>query len=98
MKKILLYSAVAVVLGLLLTLVPLITVARIRSDHYLAMPKSLPENLETLDGTYSFEGYRYSAADVNVFTISFVVALVVYMLFKRRKSHRDYRWVGPYPY
>ena len=98
MKKILLYSAVAVVLGLLLTLVPLITVARIRSDHYLAMPKSLPENLETLDGTYSFEGYRYSAADVNVFAISFVVALVVYMLFKRRKSHRDYRWVGPYPY
>jgi len=98
LKKILLYSAVAVFLGLLLTLVPLIAVARIRPEHYLAMRNSLSEKLETLDGTYSLEAYGYSAADVNVFTISFVVALVVYMLFKRRKSHRDYRWVGPYPY
>ena len=86
MKKTLLYSAAAVVLGLLLTLVPLI-----RSDHYLTMPNSLSEKLETLDGTYGFGGYRYSAADVNVFAISFVVALVVYMLFKRRRPHRDYR-------
>ena len=92
MKKILLYSAVAVVLGLVLTLVPLI-----RPDHYNAMRNSLSEK-ETLDGTYNFGGYRYSAADVKVFAISFVVALVVYMLFKRRRSHRDYRWIGPYPY
>ena len=98
MKKTLLYSAAAVVLGLLLTLVPLITLAKIRPYYYHAMRNSLPEKLETLDGTYGFRGYSYSAADVNVFAISFVVALVVYMLFKRRRPHRDYRWVGPYPY
>ena len=87
MKKILLYSAAAVVLGLLLMLVPLITLAKIRPNHYHAMRNSLSEKLETLDGTYDFGGSKYSAADVKVFAISFVVALVAYMLFKRRRPY-----------
>lgn len=98
MKKILLYSAVAVVLGLLLTLVPLITLAEIRAEDHYAMLGSFCEQLEKLEGPRGLGGPKYSAADVEVFAISFVIALVVYVLFKRRTPHRDYRWIGPYPY
>jgi uncharacterized protein involved in cysteine biosynthesis len=81
LKKILVYLAVAVVLGLFLTLVPLITIAKIRV-----------ENDSFLDAS------QYSDADLEIFAISFVIALVVYVLFKRRTPHHEYRGLAPYPY
>jgi len=98
LKKILVYLAVAVVLGLFLTLVPLITIAEIRVENDKAMPQSFWEGLEKLEGTHFLDASQYSDADLEIFAISFVIALVVYVLFKRRTPHHEYRGLAPYPY
>jgi len=89
LKKILFYSAVAVVLGLSLTLVPLFTVAEIRFENRYLMSEFLSGGLEKLEGTYGLGAPRYSAVNLEIFAISFVVALVVYVLFKRKMP----RWI-----
>lgn len=100
MKKILVYSVFAVVLGLVLTLVPLFTLAETRpkDDYALMQPLSLSERMETLEGTRGLDEPKYTFADIDVFAISFVIALVVYVLLKRRLPDRDYRRFGPHPF
>jgi hypothetical protein len=97
--KILVYCVVAVVLGLTLTLVPLFTLAQIRPEgDYSAMQPSLSERMEALEGTYGLDEPKYTFADIDVFAISFVIALVVYVLFKRKQPDRDYRRFGTHPF
>jgi len=94
LKKILLYSGVAVVLGLLLTLVPLITLAEFRAEnHYDALlhAQSLPEQMKRLEGTYCLDKPAYSTADLQVLGVCFAIALVVYVLSRRRTPRHDYR-------
>jgi branched-subunit amino acid ABC-type transport system permease component len=92
MKKILLYSLVAVVLGLSLMLVPLITISEAKANSYLLTPEHLSRQLEKIEGTYS------PNADVEIFATSFVIALVVYLLFKHILPHHDYGRIRPYLY
>jgi hypothetical protein len=88
LKKILLYSLVAMVLGLSLVLVPLITISEATTTDYFLMP-SLSNRLEKIEGKYSPD------ADVAFFAISFVIALVAYLLVKSIMPRRDY---GSIPY
>jgi hypothetical protein len=89
LKKILLYSAVAVILGLLLILIPLIALADFGAEKdfqngaslYL---QSIPEQLRKLEGAYSLNKPAYSIADLQILAVSFITALGVYFLFKRR--------------
>ena len=94
LKKILLYSVVAVVLGLLLTLVPLITLAEFRAENqYDGRPyvQSFPEGMKRLDGTYGLDTPAYSTADLQVIGVCFAIASVVYVLFRRRIHLHDHR-------
>jgi hypothetical protein len=87
LKKILLHSVVAVVLGLLLTLLPLITLAEFKAEnHYEATPyvQSLNEQMKRLEGTYGLDKPAYSTADLQILGACFAIALVVYLLFRRR--------------
>ncbi|MGC9345985.1 MAG: hypothetical protein ACP5ER_04240 [Candidatus Bathyarchaeales archaeon] len=92
------YSVVAVALGLFLTLVPLIIIAEIRVENRYAPSFSFSERLEKLEGDYGLNAPKYSVAELEIFAISFVIALVVYVLFKRRLPHHEYRGLAPYPY
>ena len=96
MKKILLYSLVAVILGLSLTLVPLATIKA--ENGYNAIPQSIQQRLKTLEGTHDSGAATYSGSDVEIFAISFVIALVVYLLFKHMLPPHDHGWIRPYPY
>jgi hypothetical protein len=90
---------VAAVLGLALTLVPLFMLAQIRPEgDYSTMQPSLSERMEALEGTYGLDKPKYTLADIDVFAISFVIALVVYVLFKRKRPDRDYRRFEPHPF
>lgn len=97
MKKILVYFVVAVVLGLVLTLVPLI-VTGIKAEYHYLMGLPLSEGLEHLEGTRGSEEPTYSISDVEILGISFVIASLAYLIFKRRTSHHDYRWGRPFPF
>jgi len=98
LKRILVYSTVAVVLGLALTLVPLITLAEIRGENHFVMRHSFPQQLERLEGTYGLDAPKRSVSDVRILAFSFVIALVAYGLFKRRTPHHDHRWGRPFLY
>lgn len=88
MRKVLLYIITAVVLGLLMTLVPLVTFAKITPTHTDAEAYLFSKSLRALEGIRASTP-TYSHADVEVLVISFVVALIVYILFKRRTPHYE---------
>jgi len=86
LKRILLYSVSASVLGLLLTLVPLITLAEMKVEDHYAPFYSLPEQLRNLEKSAdSIDKPTYSSEDIEVFAISFVVASAAYLSLKRRR-------------
>jgi hypothetical protein len=96
LKKILVYSLVAVLLGLSLTLVPLATIKA--QNSYNAIPQSIQERLKTLEGTHDSGATTYSASDLEIFAISFVIALLVYLLVKHLLPQHDYGRIRPYLY
>ena len=95
LKKIPLYLLVAVILGLSLTLVPLVTINA--ENGYNAIPQSIQQRLKTLEG-YDSGATTYSDSDVKIFAISFAIALIAYLLFKHSSPRRDREWVKPYPF
>ena len=100
LKKILLYSLVAMVLGLSLMLVPLITISKVKANDYLLMPEQLSKELQGIEGTYQekIEAIYCQNVEVGIFAISFVIALVVYLLVKSVIPRHDYEGFGPYWY
>jgi len=85
LKRAFLYSVAAVILGLVLTLVPLVTFAKMKTEN--GVGRFLFESsLEKLEGYQRLDSPRYSLIDLESFAISFIVALSIYVLFKRRTS------------
>jgi len=87
LKKLLIYSAVAVALGLLLTLVPLFTLAESKAENSYGRFLSLSEQMKSLEGVDSLDTPKNSVAKIEILTISFVVALLAYLSFKFRILH-----------
>jgi hypothetical protein len=84
-----------VVLGLSLTLVPPITVTKPKANIYSSiqmMPGQVSSGLEKIEGTYS------PNADVGIFALSFVIALVAYLLLKYILPRHGYGTIRPYLY
>lgn len=96
MKKTPPYLLVAMILGLSLTLVPLATIKA--ENSYNAMPESIQQRLKTLEGTRDSGATTYSGSDVEILAISFVIALIAYLLFKHISPRRDREWIRPYPF
>lgn len=92
MNKTLLYSLVAVVLGLVLMLVPLITLGEVKANGAPLMSDYFSKQLEKIEQTYN------SDVDLKIFAVSFAIALVVYLFVKHKMGSRDYGWIGPYRY
>jgi branched-subunit amino acid ABC-type transport system permease component len=94
LKKIAVYSLAAVLLGLSLVLIPLAT---IKTEYgYNATTQSFEERLKALEGIpdssapmYS-DTSTYSVVNVEIFAISFMVALIAYLLLKRTQQHHYY--------
>lgn len=77
LKKILLYSVFAVTLGLALTLTPLMTSTEIKSSN---LDRIMPDYSGYSDQS---EAYGLGApTHFEIFAISFIIALAVYVLFK----------------
>ena len=85
MERTLLYSMAALILGLVLTLVPLVTFAELKTKESIGR-FLFGKSLENVEGDYCLDSPRYSFVDLEIFTISFVIALSVYALFKHKTS------------
>jgi len=91
MKKTLLYLPAAAILGILITIVPLITVTQTGStgqSQNEAYPQLLGKGLKKLDGNYGANNTMTNDSTLTVLAISLVVALAAYTVVRRRISRK----------
>jgi len=85
LKKVLMQSAIAVILGLVLALTPLIVSTEIKTKNdYALIPEAHLEQAENLRAVWGLDAPRYSIADFGVLLACFTIASAVYVFFKRR--------------
>ena len=84
LRKILLYSVIAVVTGLLVMLVPLVTFVELNVGAHFASNEILPKGLRDIEGSYGSGGAKLSVSDFEVLITSFVIATAVYLLVRRK--------------
>lgn len=100
-KKLAVYLVVAIVIGVLVTVVPLIAVAEIGNfdQKYDGLRSMwLRESMGLLEGSYDTGASKSYWSDFGVLTVSFVIALALYLYVKHRMPNRDYVWVRFPPY
>jgi len=87
----------AVVLGIVLTILPLITLVEVRLQSSQSENLPLSRQLKDLDGVS--EGTPAdSNLDLTVLAIAFAIAAVIYLINKRRLSSRDQEYARFNPY
>ena len=96
MRKSLLYLTAAVILGITITLVPLVTLALIQRDIY-ARSQFLNEFSSLERGSFQSNSSQSYVSAFAVLTVSFVIAMVLY-LFVRRRVPRDFARIRFTPY
>ncbi|MFQ6068097.1 MAG: hypothetical protein ACE5KD_00985 [Candidatus Bathyarchaeia archaeon] len=98
MNKALAYITAAIVLGLVMTLIPTwFFVVKANRDEKLGARTSAWK-LPLLDYSEQNRIETVSSRDVEILSISFIVASIVYVLFKRRIHKHDYIWPLIRPY
>ncbi|MGQ9640656.1 MAG: hypothetical protein ACUVUF_00840 [Candidatus Bathycorpusculaceae bacterium] len=83
MKKTLLYAVAAIVLGILLTLIPLITLTGIEAEKYETSREAFANSMDKLENIDGFRAESY-LPDLKLFVFSFAVAIFAYAIFKFR--------------
>jgi uncharacterized protein YfaQ (DUF2300 family) len=98
LKRNLLYVIAALALGVAIVLVPLVTRAEIM-DAQLWSRQSLSQALRDLDGQSSNVNLpEVSASDLEILTLGFIAALIMYLWLRSRRPDRKHRWIGYVPY
>jgi hypothetical protein len=96
LRRTLVYSILAIALGLTLVLVPLMALAQIRTQDSSRLPESLPREFREIESPPS-EKPR-NASEVETLGVCFVIALVAYVFFRGRRPERGYKIIGNIPY
>jgi hypothetical protein len=91
------YSILAIFMGLLLVLVPLITLVGVRAGDHYGLPQLLSQRLEQLDGSSS-EKSKSDTSEVESLALSFIIAVVAFMFLRRRRPRGEYGGFGQLPY
>ena len=89
MKRTLTYFAVAVFLGITLTLVPLVILAEIRPPENHVMSLFI---LREIREYHSLEKQGNALDEVTVLAVSFIIACIGYMILKRKTTRHEPRW------
>lgn len=92
MRKMALYVTIGTVVGLLIMLVPIISVAEFQTENHFLSGSTLSDDLRRLDGYFGLNASVPSFSDLGILVASFIVATVVYFLVKRRLPARDREW------
>jgi hypothetical protein len=101
MKKTLLYLSAAAILGIIITIVPLITIAQIgigenqKSGLY---PSAMSQGVQKLDGDNGSNTSNANNSYVTVLAISFIIALAAFGLSGHHAPRRYNMRLGVPPY
>lgn len=88
MKKIILYSIFAAILGLILIMVPLITIKTENMGNFYFAPSTQSQEAGSRDivGGYGLANTHFITA-IESLTLSVLVAMGVYVIARRKTSH-----------
>jgi len=89
LKRTLTYFAVAVFLGITLTLVPLVILAEIKPPENHTRSLSI---LGRMREYHSLEKQGNASDEVTVLAVSFIIACIGYMILKRKTTRHEPRW------
>lgn len=101
MKKILLHLSAAAILGILITIVPLITIAQIgigENQQTGFYPSTLGEGVRKLDGDYGSNTSNVNNSYVTVLAVSFIIALAAFTLLGHHAPRKYNLRLGVPPY
>ena len=101
MKKTLVYLLAAVILGVLVTVAPLIVIAKTGfggNTQNAPQTRSLGQGLKQLDGGEGSNGSQVNNTDVTVLAISFIIAFLAYTLIGPKAPRRYNMRLGVPPY
>ena len=95
MKIGLTHFAGGIVLGLMIILIPLIALAELDVQNRISQPsysqsKSLSDEFRGIEGSYGSGTSITLVTDLGPLAVSFVVAIAVYMVVRRRMPSRDH--------
>jgi len=101
LRRALLYTVAAIVLGLTLMLVPATIIAKQKVESSYVNSRGpiesiTPQIIGMNPPTAGLVDFRYPTVDFTVLAICFAVALAAYFLVKRRMPRHTVRWVPPY--
>ena len=98
MKRLLIYLATAVVLGVVTMVAPLITFAEFRHEGFTPTSPWIRANFRGLEGYDNLTSPNSDVPGFTVLTVSFVIAMIAYLLVRRRIPRYDLPWVRIPPY
>ncbi len=98
MKRLLIYLASAIVLGVMAMVVPLLTFAEFRHEEFTTTFPWIRANFRGLEGYDSLTAPNSDVPGFTVVTVSFVIAMIVYLLVRRKIPRHDFPWVRIPPY
>jgi hypothetical protein len=85
MRKSVIYILMATVLGLLITLVPLLAIGAESEHNGVLSSMRVGESMEMLEGrSYNMNIASSWSGELGFLAITFVVALVIYLLLRRK--------------
>lgn len=92
------YSIIAVFVGLLLVLAPLVTIIGVRAeDHQEQRAALFSENLRTSKGSGS-QASDSTTPEVESLALSFAIALFAFVFFRRRRPQSEPKLWGQWLY
>ncbi len=101
MKKAFLHLLLAAILGIIITIVPLIVITQIESGTTKpnqSYAQSLGPGLKHLDDNNGSNTSNADSSVVTILAISFIIALIAYGLVKHKTPKRFYMRLGVPPY
>lgn len=98
MNKVLLYLTLAIILGLTVTLVPLMTFATVKTPTFLFGSNAIQDKVRGLEGSAGTSDATIApASDLQILAAGFVVAMIAYLLARHRMPGRN-EWTRTLPY
>jgi hypothetical protein len=98
LKRLLIYLASAIVLGTLAMMIPLITFAEFRHEESEPLSPWISANFRGLEGYGNMSAPNSDVPGFTVLTVSFVIAMIVYLLVRHRIHRPEFSWVRIPPY
>ena len=96
MRRTIWHSLIAVILGITLPMLSAVALIQLNAKSQCTTYTMSVLELKQTGNDYEYQTSRSSSNEVEGFAVSFIIAMVIYLLFKRKTPHRTYRWVRTY--